>query len=267
MRHPLILIIADTQIGGSTALMKPGFEDIDGRIVGISKAQRWLYDQFHAMRRRVASLTRRRPLYVFHLGDVIEGNHHRTVQALPALSDQERMAVEVLAPIREMADEMWIVAGTKAHSGDAAQSERRVAERLDAHIDYWFRLEIDGRLHDLAHHGQVSSRTYYDRAVAMVSDVILNCMDAGERVPDFIWRAHRHRVNDSGAHFDKVRGVIVPCWQFRTHYGWTVAPNSPSHIGYVLVHGPDIHRDVEIVRLRPRRRPVIKVDQKVVRRK
>jgi hypothetical protein len=194
-------------------------------------------------------------LFVFHLGDLVDGIHHGNVQAITVLDDQEKMAEELLAPLRAIARQMWICVGTATHVGEVGQSERRIARRLNATLAYEHRVEIDGVLHDLAHHGRVSSRSYYTAATSIAAEVMLESAERGDPIPRFIWRGHRHRINDSGEHFENTRCIVVPCWQLRTHYGHKVSPGKTSDVGYVLVEG----ENVEVKRYRPQRRAVVHI--------
>ena len=257
---PLTLIISDTHSGGSTALAYPQMilneGDAEEKKISLSAGQYWLWDCWEEMYKRIKYEVQRkkRTLFTFHLGDMVDGIHHGNVQAITVLDDQEKMAEELLAPIRALSTQMWICVGTAAHVGEVGQSERRIARRLNATLAYEHRVEIEGVLHDLAHHGRVSSRAYYSAATAVAAEVMLECAERGDPVPRFVWRGHRHRINDSGEHFENTRCVNVPCWQLRTHYGYKVS-GRPSDIGYILVEG----ENVEIKRYRPQRRKVVHI--------
>jgi len=262
MANPLVLIISDTHIGGTTALAQPRFrlaEDTDEeREITLSMGQRWLWEDCwlplvkrmkHEVRRR------RRHLIVLHGGDVIDGHHPRRLQALPEVEDQERMAVELLEPLRALAKQMYICIGTEAHVGLVAQSERRIARLLNASLAHEHRLEIGGVLHSILHHGRTSSRTYYSRASSIAAEILMACAEHGYPVPRFAWRGHKHTIDDTGAKFSNIRVVTLPAWQLKNHYTWKVAPEKISDIGYVLVDG----EQVEIVRHVPKRRPIRRV--------
>jgi hypothetical protein len=255
---PLIVAIADTHIGSATSLAIDGWEDQDEKGIMCSKGQLWLGGKWEKMLMMVEHFKKKLStnVYVFHLGDVVDGTNPKNRQCLPYLLDQELMAIEILGSLRDLADDMWIAAGTAWHIETVAQTEKRIARELNAHIDYIHRVDIDGILHDLRHHGRTSSRPYYSMAASVAAEVIMECSERGEPVPRFIWRAHRHRVNDSGAHFSHCRCIVLPSWKMHSQFEHRAAPERVSHLGYAVCQGENVH----IQQFMPAMKPITKVE-------
>jgi len=254
--NPIQVIVTDTHAGGSTALAVPEFETEDHQIVRASPGQRWLWGRWQEFLQLVEERAGKRPVVGIHLGDAIEGNHHRTVQALPNLFDQEKMALDVLAPLRKLCNRFYMVRGTEAHDGEGAQSLSRLARELDADaVDWELRLKIGGVLGLYVHHGRVGSRPWTTGATNVAAEIMVRSAERGEEIPRFVFYGHRHRVDDSGSRFQNIRVIACPAWQLSTAYGWKVGPFSLADVGGVIVDG----ENVEIVRYRAPRRKVITV--------
>jgi len=251
MTEPLVLVVADTHSGGITALAPPGFTTRDGRNIEASPEQLWLHDRWIQMRKDIKKrLIGRRRLIVFHLGDATDGNHHQTVQALPDILDQEDMAVTLLDPIVEMADKFYYTYGTDAHEGDAAGSAERICARLGIQEHGWeFRVRVGKHLHDICHHGRTSVRDWSSMAAGVVVEVMMTSAQRGEPVPRFIWRGHKHQVDDSGDKFEACRALVVPGWQLRNAYIYKTSPNRIAPVGYGICDDGQ----VEIIRFHAKR--------------
>jgi hypothetical protein len=107
-------VIDSTHFGGSTALAPPAFENGEHQVIQSSRAQNQVYEwwkEHWSYARKLCKQYKAR-LILIHLGDVIDGNHHHTVQGLPKLEDQEAMACEVLEPITLWAEKSYFLFGT-----------------------------------------------------------------------------------------------------------------------------------------------------------
>jgi hypothetical protein len=253
---PLLLVVSDTHSGGITALAPPGFSTRDGRNIEASEPQLWLHDRWVGMRKAVKKrLVGHRRLIVAHTGDATDGNHHQTVQSMPDPVDQEDMAVELLRPLREMADKFYFVYGTDAHEGDAGGSAERICKRLGVDEHGWeLRVWIGKYLHDFMHHGRASAREWSSMAAGVAAEVMLTCAQRGEPIPRFVWRGHKHQVDDSGERFATCRAILNPGWQLKNSYTYKVSPNRIAPVGYAIADGDR----VEIVRFEPVRREAIR---------
>jgi hypothetical protein len=259
MDTPLLVVIADTHAGNNAALAPSIFQTRDNRTIQASPPQMWLYNRWTEMLADIkARLLGHRRLIVAHLGDAADGNHrHPSVQSLPDILDQEHMAVELLRPIVRMADRFIFTYGTDAHEGDAGSSGARICEALGIppeDYDWEVRLWIGNYLHDFCHHGRTSARDWSSMAVGVAAEVMLTAAQREEPIPRFVWRGHKHKLDDSGEHFERCRAIVVPGWELRNAYVYKVSPNRIPPIGYAVCDG----EQVSIVRFTPPRKEAIR---------
>lgn len=249
--NTLTVIIADTQFGGTTAVAPPEFENSEGQLISASKQQGWLYECWNEFREYSYSLLKRhRARLVFiHMGDIIEGDHHQSVQLLPSVEDQENLATQMLEPYALKADRFFIVRGTEAHSGPNGESENRIASRLGATIMWEGLLNIDGVVVDIAHHGRAGKRPWTSAAAGMALEAKYNAITEGNPIPRYVFRGHNHVVDDSGEKVDGTRALVLPCWQLKTAFGNKVAAGSRSDIGGLIIL-PDGSLDTSRLRYR-----------------
>jgi hypothetical protein len=230
-------VVSDTHCGGSTALSPPTFETDEGQVIGATKAQGWLWECWGEYWSYVYGLTKRNKarLIVIHVGDVIDGDHHATVQALPNVVDQEDMAYELLEPPANRADRMFVLRGTEAHAGEAAGNEVRIAARLGAEVLWEGMLDIDGTLIDVAHHGRAGKRPWTSGAAGMATEAQITALRMGQPMPRYVLRGHNHIIDDSGEKVYGTRAIALPSWQLRTAYGYRVASGTLSDIGALII--------------------------------
>lgn len=233
----LVAVISDTHFGGSTALAPPAFETSEGQVVHASPAQRWLHECWLDYWAYVYGLTKRNKarLVVIHLGDVVDGNHHNSVQLLPNVEDQEKMAFEMLEPMALKADKMIIMRGTEAHTGPMGMSENSIAAALGAEIHWEALLDVGGLLLDLAHHGKAGTRDWTSSAAATAVEARGRALAEGNPIPAYVFRGDRHTVDDSGARVAGTRAMTAPAWQLKTSYGHRAAAGKRSDIGGIIV--------------------------------
>lgn len=238
MAKPLVVFVGDTHIGGFTSLFPPRFELSDHNLLLPSPVQQTLYTWWLEFWREVWHWRQGRYLIVVHLGDVVDGQIKNTPQALTSLADQERCAVQVLLPARNLADEWHQLAGTEAHVGKGWEAESRVARELGATtFGPELSLEVDGVLFDLSHHTRLGARPWTSSAVNVVAEVVQNCALFDLPIPRYVVRGHTHRVDDSGETNPRCRAFIVPCWQLRNAYGYKHNSFRRPDVGGVIVDG------------------------------
>jgi hypothetical protein len=243
-------VFGDTHIGSSTALAPPKFtiHNTDKRevqVVNHNPLQEWLWSNWVDLWDYVKVLAgvrgrhRKNRIVVAHMGDVIDGNHHDTKQIIQDVNDQYLVALDILRPIFDMADASFGIIGTEAHAGNGGEGDLSIYRELGA-TDYGqvLNLEIDGKLHDLAHHGRVGGRPWTSAAASIAVEVCLDCGNQGIPFPDYIWRGHSHIIDDSGLKVPYTRCITLPSWQLKTTFGYRVASNRPrSDIGGFIVNG------------------------------
>ena len=245
MLKTIFVAVSDTHIGGMTALMPEYWVTDEKQQVFSSPAQKWLYANwldFWEYVTKLAGVTNggrrsKHRLVVAHLGDIVDGNHHQTVQALPNLIDQENMASHLLTKVSNLCKgELYILRGTEAHAGEAAQSEVRIAQSVGAKAVEWaMKLELDGVRIDLGHHGRSSQRDWTSAAAGVAAQVSTSYISRGEMPPDLILRGHCHIIDDTGIKLPYTRAIMLPAWQLKTAYAYKVAGNNVrSDIGGLI---------------------------------
>lgn len=247
----ILAVISDTHIGSSTALAPPTFtihnrETDEEQIVHHNRLQQWLWDcwvDYWEYIKILAGMTggkrRKNRIVVVHLGDVIDGNHHQSTQIIQDVGDQAIVAIDILQPIVDMADNFFGVMGTEAHAGHAAADEIGIYKLLGA-TEYGQNLmiDVDGKLHDFAHHGRTGTRPWTSSAASIGVEVMLDCGKAGVPYPNYIWRGHKHEIDDSGNKLEGTRVICLPSWQLKTAFVNRVAANKRrSDIGGYIVNG------------------------------
>ena len=237
MQKTITAIISDTHIGSSVALAVPKFENNEHQIISASREQGWIYKQWCEYWAYVYSLCENftARLIIVHLGDVIDGNHHNSLQILPHLKDQERMAIELLEPYALKADKMFFVLGTEAHAGPSHQNERRSAEALGAEYRQEWLLDIDGTIIHVGHHGLAGGEEWTSSAAKMAIRVQIKALRKGWPIPRYVFRGDRHTIDDSGEKVQDTRAITLPAWTLKTGYSYKVALDKMSDIGGVIM--------------------------------
>ena len=268
----ILVIFGDTQIGSSTALAPPTFtihnlNTLEEQIVSYNRLQQWLWGNWIDLWDYVKFLTyeghkrRKNKLVVMHMGDVIDGNHHGTLQIIQDVADQAQVAMDILTPIVDMCDDFFGIIGTEAHAGQSGSNEVDIYKALGAR-DYGqnLMLEVDGKLHDFAHHGRTGSKPWTSTAASIGVEVMLDCGRAGIPYPDYVWRGHKHNIDDSGNKLEGTRVICLPSWQLKTNWTYSVVANRVrSDIGAYIVNGGLVDESRSRYKGQPDDRKVIKI--------
>lgn len=250
--NTVICVISDTHFGSTTAIAPPTFSIHTGRdngnetqIVEANKYQQWLFacwqDFFDYAKTRagIRGKTRKSRLILFHLGDIIDGLHHNSVQLVNELQDQEAIACNVLRPQVAVADKTFIVYGTPVHNGGTGESEVSIAQELGTRHDWELTVTVDGIPFDLAHHGRAGARDWTSSAAGLAVETALDYISEGLKPPRYVLRGHMHRLDDSGDKLAYTRAIVCPSWQLRTAYGHRYTTKRRSDIGGIIIDTAD----------------------------
>ena len=247
----IIAAVSDTHIGGTTALCPPKFETHTGRddketqTNNYNDYQKWLYTCWLEFWRYAASLAgirgkyRHNRLVVFHLGDMVEGEHHGTNQTMDEVQDQITAAGTLLKRVRDLADDMYCVYGTPAHNGGEGQHEAAVAAEIGAKIAWDWALDVDGVTFDLMHHGTAGRTDWTSTAARLASVVVMDYVALGLPPPRYTLRGHVHSVDDSGIKVPRTRAIVLPSWQLRTAHGHKASPRRRADVGGLILDTAD----------------------------
>jgi hypothetical protein len=223
----VVAIAGDLHINSTVGLCPPTVALDDGGTFHASKAQRWIWRCWLDYWERVGKSDS--PIYVVLNGDLVEGLHHRTTQLVTHNEEtQLAMALQVLEPVARLADYLFIVRGTEAHTGPSAQWEEHLADDLSAVRDtvgltasWWhLPLEVEGVTFDICHHPQTGSQRPWtlDQAAARQAAITWDeYQEMGQKPPDVVIRSHRH-VFGRG-YRDDTLSVFCPSWQITTAFG------------------------------------------------
>ena len=237
MSSTIVAVISDTHIGSTTALAPPKFTIHTGRhaetqIAIANQYQAWLYECWKDYWLHVLYLAgirgkyRKNRLIIVHLGDVVDSVHHGTPQVMNEMQDQIDAACNLLRPIFNLADAVYLTYGTGAHNGGASEHEMNIGNELGIIHDYEFApLVIDDVAFDLTHHGRAGRRDWTSAGAGLASEVALDYVKNGKLPPRYVLRGHSHTIDDSGFKLPYTRAISLPSWQLRTAYGHMVSAN------------------------------------------
>lgn len=246
MSGTVLAIISDTHVGSSTALAPLEFvvhnrSDFEAQVTQANKLQRWLYECWMDYWNHVFKLAKKKRLIVVHVGDLVDGVHHNSLQVMNEVEDQAEAFMDLMLPIVSRADAFFGVLGTgPSHAGQDNATEAQLYRDLGAiEFGQTLTLDIDGTIHDFAHHGRAGARPWTSSAANLATEVIMDYAAQGLPMPNYIWRGHNHRIDDSGSKLPGTRAISLPSWQLKTSFGWRASANTVrSDIGgYVVVDG------------------------------
>lgn len=184
----------------------------------------------------VPTVTRGEPYAVAIVGDTLEGRHHGATHQITAnLATQAKLAYELLSPVRDQCEgNFYMIRGTEAHVGPSAEEEEKLANSLSAipnEFNQHARFELwktvgNGLVHLMHHIGTTSSAAYESTAVH--KELIEEFTEAarwGDKAPNIVVRAHRHRFIEVRIATDEVYGIsmVLPGWQAKTPFAYKIA--------------------------------------------
>lgn len=275
MSTVVIAATSDQHAGSSLSMSPPKIVLDDGGTFTASKAQNWIFQCWRDYWKRVDAVRKaeRAKLYqVFH-GDAVEGNHHGSTQLASGNPNAQAAVLTacMAIPLALKPDKMFWIRGTETHVGQSASAEERIADGLrrdkrpvvgdpETGMASWWhlRMEVNGVLIDVAHHGRTGQRehTRASQAVLHAHDILLSHVKNGDRPPDLCIRGHYHKFNDSHDACP-VRVITTGAWQLKTSYVHKVAADSISDIGgLIVVVRPNGEYEVEKVHFKVKRGPV-----------
>ena len=265
-KKPIILAVASDLHAGSTLGLCPHtVQRGEGGSYKSSTAQRWLWRCWKDYAGQVQATAKRHGVgYTAILnGDIIEGNHHKTLAVVSSNETvQMRVTETVLAPLLEEAERVYFIRGTPAHVGQSARLEEKIADNWDHVVKdgdnatrWHLRLDANGTLFDIAHHGKIGRLpwTRANGAHALAVQTILQAVQSGQKIPDVILRAHFHQYVDTYNNVPPTRLIAMPAWQLVTGYVQRFAPGVLADIGgLIFTCWPGGVYDLDVVRFKPK---------------
>lgn len=246
----IVAAVADTHCNSRTGLCTPVVR-LDAQEAyaeyRASKMQRVLWNKWQEYWQHLEALKAElgAELYAVLDGDGSDDNWFRKVQLISVnKSDILRLIKETFAPMRRVADKIFVIRGTPVHVGRGAWMEEALAKELDAEPDkeadtfswWWLPLEVEGVRFHFAHKPPTSGQKPWtrDAAAGRCSKEIRDMyLEWGDKPPDVACFAHFHVFYDSGV-VRKPHVVQLPSWTFPgLHRAITGHPGEPNIFGGV----------------------------------
>jgi hypothetical protein len=214
-----------------------------------SKAQRWTWECWEDYWRAVAGvqIIHGSELWTAYNGDAVDGDHHNTSQIISRDPEPQAYLLQRVfgVPLARNPTRQFVIRGTEAHVGPAGSSEEMWAKHMQNHVrdpdikvhSWWhLRLEVHGVLFDFKHHGRVGTRpwTKLTGTGTLAAEIMLECANSDNPIPDIAIRSHRHQYVDTGDAY-KTRVIQTPAWQLKTSFAHKVVPESIADIGGIIV--------------------------------
>ena len=262
-----IAVCGDFHVGSTVGLIHSGGVILDdGGTYTPSQAQRWLWQSWEDYIERIKKVSKGSKVYVVINGDVVDGKPHGSVQVVTDnFETQGNMAVDCILPLASIADRLFIIRGTAAHTGPVSQYEEWLAKELGAEkssdgVYSWWELEAEfgGVLFNISHHppgGGGRLWTAGGPAIRLAAEIVQYYGGRGLRVPALAFRGHTHRRADSYNNIRGCRAVIQRAWQLRAEYGYRIAAYPADIGGYIIKADGSGGYDLEEISYDTDRRP------------
>jgi hypothetical protein len=268
----IVPIVGDTHTNSTIGLCPPYVELDDGGSYKSSDLQREIWrawSEFNSDLAELKQVHNAKVCTIFN-GDISDGDHHNTSQIITRKeSAMLRMAYKAHEPLISQSDRVYVVRGTRGHSGASGGLEETFAEDIEAvqnaktkAYSWWhLSLNVDGVILDIAHHNTMGRLpwTIKNASNKLASKVLFEYANRKVRIPDLVVRSHQHRHADSHDSF-RIRAICLPAWQGKTEWISQIDPSSIPDIGgiFVLCEGGEYE---VITKLYPlRRSPPMKVE-------
>lgn len=252
--------IADTHTGGITALHPNVRKDKRGKWQPLTDMGGWHYKNnphFYLTSKQVdiwnhfekcldyVAENRTGRLFVLHMGDATDGDHHHTNQLVThSVTEQKNTHIELMQyALQRMkfdrGDMLAYLEGTESHVGD---EEEDIARQLNAYqypdgsyCAPFLEMNMNGALVWAYHHG-VAAGDYPTRGEALtraLKKIYYQCKMRGARPPDLVLSAHTHDpvYSTYTQDYHTMHGVILPSFQDKTRFANGKVPLSVNKIG------------------------------------
>ena len=264
----ILAVVGDTHCGSTLGLCPAeGVMLPDGGRHLPSTGQLWAWENWVDFWGRVDGLARKHKARVvgIHMGDSVDGDHHRTTQLITA--DPEAQAYirdHALLPMKQACKKIYMCIGTEAHVGpgqDSACGKWLGAERhptTDAWAAHEWNLNLSGVKIQARHHWSMGKLpwTKHGSAVRLATQVFAEHAEYAARTghpltfPHILLRGHMHQWADSGT-AQPVRALGVPSYQLSTSFVHRIRQTDLADIGGVIILCQDGKYDVTPVLYAP----------------
>lgn len=242
-----IVVIGDTHFGSSVGLAPRKVTLDDGHVVNIKGYSKFILDCWEDFWEWVDKLLAGAPFILVHNGDVVDNQHHQTLQVLSGNTcTQKDIALEMMKPIVAKAKAYYQIRGTPAHTGEQAQLEEDIARSLKAVKEgknasrYVLWVRMGNQIIHFAHHIPTSGSHAYKSSPAMrlMAQAFADAGEWGLKPPNIMIRSHVHDYIKVARANCQV--AICPCWQAKTGFIWKKdTMTEPVLGGLVIRNGKD----------------------------
>ena len=243
----ILAITSDWHVNSSVGLCPPQLVKDDGPIITPSKSQQWLWGRWRQFWQDAAAMSAhyKAPVTALINGDWGDLNKHSKAQLFEYenYSVIVKWMVEAAAPMREVAEAVYVVRGTEAHTGGAGWLEEEAAGKIGATKDaatglssFWtFARQFEDVRVFATHHPGTNSTVPWTIGAAANRAAVKTEIAFGASPPHLAFFGHVHHGEDSSDNH-KVRAIFTPPWwlanafTYRIGQGW-----GTQEIGGILV--------------------------------
>ena len=250
-----VIVISDTHFGCKFGLFPDKFILDENNVVLPSKLQKVVYGWWQEFWGEwVPMVTKHEPYIIVHNGDAVDGDHHGSkTQITKNITDQIKIAEQVMKPVVSKAEKYYHIRGTEAHVGKSGEFEEMLAKNLNAvpdefgnHARWEMYMKLQNSLIHFSHHIGTSQSTAYE-STAVYKELVESFNEAGrwrDTPPDVVVRSHRHRQFEIRVATERGYGIplVTPGWQLKTPFVYRLASGrsgTPQIGGYLIRHGDE----------------------------
>jgi len=244
MTNKIAVILAqDAHINSAVGLCTPSVNLDDGGTYRSSRGQRWLWSCWTDYIDQVRAIDDCIKVLVLN-GDMGEIDVRRRSSQLvsPNKATIQRLAIDVLSPMVDIVDHVFVIRGTLAHSGKSSWLEEAIAQDFDNVVpqsegvaSWWHLRHVFSNVRfDITHHSRMGGvpRTSHNAANMLAYDTISHYHVMEQPLPHIIYRGHNHRRADSGRNFLPTLAIQGPAWQLATEFVYRIGQeNAIADIG------------------------------------
>ncbi|MEE8391872.1 MAG: hypothetical protein V3S14_13895 [Anaerolineae bacterium] len=255
--------MSDIHAGSNVGMLHGDGVQTDEQVwIKPSPVQEWLNEKHAEMVSDVDRLIEGYPRHLFLNGDLTEGVHHKSVQAI---SQDKGVHIQAAADVLRKGiltlgfESIHAIRGTESHVDPNSGLEKSVMAKIrrdgypvvkdpstNSLVWPYVYAEFNDILIDVRHHGRAGQREHTRKAYSALfaQDIWQSHVADGRRPPTIAVRAHLHRYIDSGPdHRGITRAIQMPCWQMRTAFIHRIAAQTLPDIGTVviLIDGDRVH--------------------------
>jgi hypothetical protein len=220
-----LLFVSDIHGNNKMSVCPPTVNLENGGTYHCSPNQRWLYERWLEVAEKFKEESKNDQTVLLLNGEIVEcdaKNRGAFEQICHTDAETLRLGADLIDPLAQSADSLYVMRGTFAHSGKAAKLDEAIGEDFDAvkspegtYSWYHLNLLVDDIKIELAHHGSMGGRPWTQRNAAnyLAADVLMTYAVNGEQPPDLTIRGHLHRWADSYDNYP-TRAIFLPGFTF-----------------------------------------------------